>query len=77
VGRAIFCQATTGCKTNGWLAVKLGADGCVLEIGMDQPNDDIVGCLLSEFGAVRCPCGALELEYFFGYANMGCPDAGP
>jgi hypothetical protein len=68
----------TSCATNGWLEVKMGADGCVVEIGMTEPNDEIVACLLEEFGAVRCPCGAGEITYFFGLSNQGvCPDGGP
>jgi hypothetical protein len=75
---AASCQVETSCVTNGWLEVKMGADGCVVEIGMTQPNDEIVACLLEEFGAVRCPCGEREITYFFGQGNQGlCPDAGP
>lgn len=75
---ASSCQQSTGCKTNGWLEVKMGADGCVVEIGMDQPNDDIVACLLAEFGAVRCPCSEGTITHFFGLANDGeCEEPGP
>jgi hypothetical protein len=71
------CQKATGCKTDGWVEVKLAADGCAIELGMDHPNDDIVACLLAELGAVRCPCGESEVAYFFGNANDGvCPDGG-
>ena len=42
---------------------------------MDQPSDDMVACLVTEFGSVRCPCGAGSIEYLFGYSNTGvCPD---
>jgi hypothetical protein len=68
---AADCQEATSCKTNGFLEVKLGADGCVVEIGMDQPNDDIVACIVSEFGSQRCLCGEDTAMYFFGYTNMG------
>ena len=72
------CQTTTGCKTNGWLEVKLSADGCVVEIGMDQPNDAILSCLLTELGATRCPCSVSSTRYYFGSTNTGpCRDGGP
>lgn len=72
------CQKQTGCKTNGWLTVKMSDDGCVSEIGMDRPNPEIVACLLEKLGAERCPCPAIETTYYFGEGNSGkCPDAGP
>jgi len=71
------CQQATGCKTNGWLEVHMGNDGCVAAIGMDEPNAEIVGCLLEEFGSVTCPCTAEEETYFFGNDNDGtCPTGG-
>jgi hypothetical protein len=71
------CQKKTGCKTNGWLTVKMSADGCVSDIGMDRPNSDIIACLMEMFGAERCPCPATETTYYFGEGNSGtCPDAG-
>jgi hypothetical protein len=66
---AAKCQQATGCRTNGWLRVRLDAGGCVDEIGMDQPNDAILACLLSDFGSVRCPCSSIEMKVFFGLAN--------
>lgn len=66
------CQAATGCKTNGDLEVKMAADGCVQALAMDEPNDDIVACLVAKFDAARCPCGASELVYSFGHGNAGC-----
>ncbi|WP_234022492.1 hypothetical protein [Sorangium cellulosum] len=75
---AARCQEETGCKTNGWLEVGMDDDGCVVEIGMDEPNDEIVACLVAEFGAVRCPCTAGRTIYFFGLGNAGvCPDDRP
>jgi hypothetical protein len=67
------CHTDTNCKTNGWLEVTMGPDGCVTSIGMDQPNDEMIACLLAEFGSVHCPCTEAELTYFFGLGNMeGC-----
>lgn len=72
------CQYATGCKTNGWLEVKLSDDGCVVAIGMDEPNEEIVACLLEELGSLRCPCDESETKHFFGIGNDGvCPDGGP
>lgn len=65
------CQTTTGCKTNGWLEVKMAVDGCVSEIRMDKPNDDMIACLLEQFGAYRCPCGEIEGSHYFGNSNTG------
>jgi hypothetical protein len=68
---AIRCQAATGCKTNGWLYVKLDSQGCVGTIGMDHPNDAIVKCLADEFTTTRCTCTDIEKKYYFGLANTG------
>lgn len=68
---AEHCQTMTGCKTNGWLEVSMATNGCVSEIRMDKPNDEIVACLVGEFGAVRCPCGEIEGSYYFGNSNAG------
>lgn len=71
------CQTKTSCKTDGWLVVKMGPNGCVTEIGMDEPNDDIVACLRDLMGSTRCDCGEMTTTYYFGSANTGvCPDAG-
>ena len=75
---AVHCQEATSCQTNGWLEVAMGSDGCVSGMGMDQPNDPMVACLLAAFGSVRCPCSDEQFKYFFGLGNTGaCPDAGP
>lgn len=66
------CQQETGCVTDGWLEVTMGADGCVSSIGMDRPNDAMVACVLAEVGAFRCPCGVAQVKYFFGLGNNGC-----
>lgn len=72
------CQIETGCKTNGWLTVKLGADGCVSDIGMDRPNPEIVSCLLETLTGEHCLCDAMEATYYFGEGHSGkCPDGGP
>lgn len=65
------CQVMTGCKTNGWLEVKMAGNGCVTEIRMDTPNDDMIACLLAEYGSVRCPCNEIEGSYYFGKMNNG------
>lgn len=70
------CQWETSCQTNGWLEVHMDASGCVDEIAMDEPNQEIVDCLIAAYGAVQCPCGEAEVAYFFGLGNPGvCPDA--
>jgi hypothetical protein len=74
---AVRCQKETGCKTNGWLEVTLSASGCVTAVAMDEPNDDVVACLVAEFGATSCECTESVVSYFFGSAHVGpCPDAG-
>lgn len=65
------CQTMTSCKTNGFLEVKMGGNGCVSEIRMDKPNDDMIACLVAEFGAVRCPCNEIEASYYWGDSNTG------
>ncbi|MDI1475981.1 hypothetical protein [Polyangium sp. y55x31] len=65
------CQEASGCKTNGWLEVKMGHGGCVEAIGMEEPNDEVVACLVAEMGAVKCPCGEGITTYYFGAGNVG------
>lgn len=69
---AEVCQEATGCVTNGALEVKLATDGCVAEMGMDEPNDAIVACLVEKLTSARCPCGASTTNYSFGHGNEGC-----
>jgi hypothetical protein len=68
---AARCQSETGCKTNGWLEVTMAADGCVSDIGMDNPNPEMVACLLEELGSIHCPCGEGVSTYYFGEGNDG------
>ncbi len=63
------CQRQTGCRTNGWLRVTMNAEGCVQSIGMDQPNDAIVACLVAELGNVSCPCPSRTQDHFFGLGH--------
>ena len=65
------CQTASGCKTNGWLEVKMGPSGCVEGIGMEEPNNEVVACLVAEMGAVKCPCGEGISKYYFGSGNVG------
>lgn len=65
------CQNATGCKTNGWLEVKMAGNGCVSEIRMNKPNDDMIACLVAEFGSVRCPCAEIQGSYYWGDTNTG------
>lgn len=71
VKTAKACQTATGCITNGWIQVKMGATGCVMEIRMAEPNDAMIACLIAEFGAYHCPCGEEETSYYFGDDNLG------
>jgi hypothetical protein len=66
------CQRETGCKTDGWIQVDMGGDGCVAALGMTDPNEAIVKCLLEKLGSVRCPCREESRTYFFGIDNDGC-----
>lgn len=74
---ALECQRATDCVTNGYLHVTLDDEGCVSAIGMTEPNDAMVACLLGVFGTQRCACGASDMTQFFGLTNTGtCPDGG-
>jgi hypothetical protein len=65
------CQMETSCQTNGWLEVTMGRDGCVSTIGLTEPNDPMVTCLLAEFADAKCPCSGGSSQYFFGLENSG------
>ena len=72
------CQMQTTCKTNGWIAVVMDDDGCVSELGMEQPDDDFVGCMVEALGGYRCPCHTVDTTYWLGEGHTGvCPDSGP
>jgi hypothetical protein len=62
-------------STNGSVEITMGSEGCVTGLGMDEPNDAIVACLVAELSAVRCPCMEEEtISYYFGIGNAGvCP----
>jgi hypothetical protein len=68
---ATACHEATLCQASGWLQVTMGADGCVTEIGMEQPNDTVIACLLAELGSYRCPCQEGTVHYYF-VASAGC-----
>ena len=71
VATAEACQEASGCTTNGWLEVRMGPNGCVEMVGMEDPNDAVVACLLAEVGTVKCPCGEGISKYYFGAGNAG------
>lgn len=69
------CQLDTGCKTNGSIELTMGAEGCVTSIGMDEPDDEMVACVLEQVTPYRCPCIEEEtILYYFGVGNDGCPE---
>lgn len=70
------CQVDTGCKTNGSIELTMGATGCVTGIAMDQPDDDLVACVVSVVSSFRCPCVEEETAlHDFGLGNDGtCPE---
>lgn len=69
------CQLDTGCKTNGSVEITMGPEGCVTALGMDEPNDDMVACLVAVFSTFSCPCIEEEtIIHYFGVGNTGpCP----
>jgi len=69
---AAACQERTGCRANGFLAVEMGEDGCVVGLAMSVPDDAFVSCAVEEFSSIRCQCGAQRAEHFLGLGNEGC-----
>jgi hypothetical protein len=70
---ATACHEATDCEASGWLQVRMNAEGCVSEIGMEKPHDGVIACLLAEFGAHRCPCQESVASYVF----IPSPDCTP
>lgn len=68
---ATKCHEATLCQATGWLEVEMGGDGCVTQIGMEQPNEAVIACLRAEFGGFRCPCSEGLVHYYF-VASDGC-----
>lgn len=69
---AAACQEETDCHTNDWVEVRTGADGCVSEIRMVEPQADYIACLVETFGRYACPCQEAAGAYFLGLGNDGC-----
>jgi hypothetical protein len=72
---AAACQEATDCRTNDWVEVRTGSDGCVSEIRMVEPRADYVACLVETFGHYSCPCEETAAAYFLGLGNEGCEPA--
>lgn len=67
------CQTQTGCRTNGWVEVVVGAEGCATELRMDQPNPEFVSCLGEQLNRYRCAtCAEASASRFLGAAREGC-----
>ena len=72
------CFYSTDCRTNGWVSVSLGEDGCLSDIGMEKVEAAFVECLRDALGPVQCPCGKSRQAIFLGVDNEGCRyDVGP
>jgi hypothetical protein len=70
---AEICFEKTGCRTDGTIEIKMSAEGCVVGVSMDKPNDEFVQCIVQEVGYVRCPCGVESTaSRFLGLGNDGC-----
>lgn len=67
------CQTQTGCRTNGWIEVVLGEQGCAAELRMEQPNPEFVGCVTEQLNRHRCGgCAGVSASRFLGAAREGC-----
>jgi hypothetical protein len=71
---AADCRAATDCTANGWLEVTMGEEGCVTSIGMNQPSQPMIDCVVEAVGEVRCPCPSGVETVYFGEGNSGCED---
>lgn len=68
------CFLQTDCRSNGWVSVRMGADGCVDAIGMTEPDPEFIACLAAEFDPWQCPCEEGYEQYYLGERNEGCPE---
>jgi hypothetical protein len=67
------CQTQTGCRTNGWLEVAMGPEGCATELRMDKPNPEFVACVTEQLNQHRCSgCPNVSASQFLGAAREGC-----
>ncbi len=66
------CQSRATCPAKGCVEATMGSDGCVTSIGMTEPQDEFVACLVESFGAYRCPCGMTFARRFLGLGASGC-----
>jgi hypothetical protein len=65
------CDRVTNCATNGTLEVRTSAEGCPVAIAMDEPNPEIIECLVAELSRVHCPCTETVASHFFGQGRAG------
>ena len=68
------CQQATGCAANGWVELAMGAEGCVTGLGMSQPSQAMIDCLVGQVGEARCPCSGEIEQIYLGEGNDGCGD---
>lgn len=66
------CQRSATCPASGCVEATMGDDGCVTSIGMTEPSDELIACLVESFGAYRCPCGMTSARRFLGLGASGC-----
>lgn len=67
------CQNQTDCHTDGWAEALVDADGCVSELRLEDPDPEIVACIVAELRQYQCPCDSVVGSIYLGLANDGCP----
>lgn len=66
------CQLQTDCRTNGWVEVVVGEEGCATELRMEDPNPAYVSCLTEQLRQYQCPCQNVLGSRFLGLSHDGC-----
>jgi hypothetical protein len=62
---AAECQPSSGCRASGWFAVVLDPDGCAVSVGMTDPTDAFLGCILDGLNLSSCFCAANSTQAFY------------
>jgi hypothetical protein len=65
------CQRRTEC-TDGWIEAQVDADGCAIEIRMEDPDPPFVACISQDLSQYRCPCSNVVGSRFLGLGHGEC-----
>jgi hypothetical protein len=70
------CQVQSDCRTDGWVEVLVGPEGCATELRMEDPDAAYVACMSEELRQYQCPCTDVVGSSYLGVGHDGCDTCG-